>query len=154
MTELHNMSVPSRTRLTIKRSGLDGRRFRVDLARAIAAGRARVNIDRLRRQLPRDGAACLLSAVEGRSTSSPRHDAATRVHARCMKALDELNLPDRFGFFVRDPDAPGDAPVSAAAAVAILAARSGPLYVPGRFEPSLITIEPVTLFFPCVDDHD
>jgi hypothetical protein len=42
--------------------------------------------------------------------------------------------------------------VSAPAALAILAARSGPLYLPGRFEPSLITAGAVTLFFPLIED--
>ena len=52
-----------------------------------------------------------------------------------------------------ETDAPDDVSVPAAAAIAILAARSGPLYLPGRFEPSLITIAPVTLFFPdCAAD--
>ena len=157
MTELHHMSVPPRTRLRIKRASLEGRRYRVDIAGATDVRQRRVNVDRIRRQLPRDGTACLLPLVqEAWWKSAPEGDAAEHVREACARALDDLQLPDRLGFFVHEPDAPEDSPVPTAAAIAILAARSGPLYVPGRFEPSLMTIEPVTLFFPSVeeDDHD
>ncbi len=63
-------------------------------------------------------------------------------------ALRDLRLPEGFGFFVDEPDELDHAVVADAAAIAILAARSGPLYLPGRFEPSLITLSPVTLLFP------
>ena len=146
MNELHNMSVPPRTTLTIRSARLAGTRYRIDLAKSVAA--RRVNTDRLRRLLPKEGAACLLNTVDETRTVPPGQDAASRVRELCLAAVRELRLPDGLGFFVHEPDMPEDVQVPAAAAVALLAARSGPLYVPGRFEPSLITIEPATLFFP------
>jgi hypothetical protein len=65
--------------------------------------------------------------------------------------LSHAGLPGGFGFFVEETLGPDLIALPAAAAVAILAARSGPLYLPGRFEPSLITAGAVTLFFPVLE---
>jgi hypothetical protein len=155
VTDLHNMSVPSRTTLTIKRANLGGRRYRIDLASAPKDSRRSVDIDRIRRQLPRDGARCLLPLVSRTHLAAAGKDVDAHFRELCTKALEDLRLPNRLGFFVHEPAGPQDVRVPAAAAIAILAARSGPLYVPGRFEPSLMTIQPVTLFFPCTEaDRD
>src|SRR5262249_15091716 len=99
-----------------------------------------------------DGGTYLLNLIEpgaGASTTGRRGaDVHRRLKSLCDGARQHLQLPDSLGFFVDEPDAPDDVSVPAAAAIAILGARSGPLYLPNRFEPSLITMAPVTLFFP------
>ena len=151
MSELHNMSVPSRTVLTVRRAPLRGRRYRVDLWKSIGERRSR-STRRMVSTIRAGSGRSLLNLVEradGRGLT-PLRGAA--VHARlkslCEGALEELQLPDALGFFVSERDTPDDVSVPLAAAIGILAARSGPLYLPHRFEPSLITIVPVTLFFP------
>ena len=151
MSELHNMSVPPRTVLTVRREQLHGRRYRVDLWK-FTGQRTKQNIDRVVRTIRTDGGMYLLNLIERcadkRTTVRSRADVPTRLKAACEAQLQNLQLPDSLGFFVDETDAPDDVSVPAAAAIAILAARSGPLYLPNRFEPSLITIAPVTLFFP------
>jgi hypothetical protein len=152
MTELHNMSVPPRTTLKINRASLAGERYRIDLAKAVAGAKPRVSIERIGRRLSKEGAASLVPLLDATSPSACTEDVETRVRRLCMSALAQLRLPDRLGFFVHETGPCGDAQVPVLAAIAILAARSGPLYIPGRFEPSLITTETVTLFFPPSSD--
>jgi len=151
MTELHNMSVPPRTTFRVRRERLVGRRFRVNLRTSIPGATPESN-ETIARRIRNDNGAYLLKLIEGRDSHrrrGARHgDASAQLRAVCETALALLSLPAGLGFFVDEPDAPGDVAVPAAAAVAILAARSGPLYLPGRFEPSLISLKPVTLFFP------
>jgi hypothetical protein len=145
VTELHNMSVPPRTVLTVARQLTPGRRFRVDLAGPLDARGETVTSRTLR--LREEGAACLLDLLDGgNATTGP----GLRLQALCAEALARLQLPGGFGFFVEEEPRPGDTLVAPAAAIAILAARSGPLYLPGRFEPSLIALKPATLLFPVV----
>lgn len=149
MSELHNMSVPPRTVLTVIRARLQGRRFRVDLVKL--TGERSTLSGRIARTIRTDGGKYLLNVIErtgARTTGRPCTDVHSRLKTLCDDALEHLQLPDSLGFFVEETNAPDDVCVPAAAAVAILAARSGPLYLPTRFEPSLITIVPVTLFFP------
>lgn len=146
------MSVPPRTVLTVRRERLNGRRYRVNLVKALRARGPRMSAEILTRSIRNDSGAYLLKLIgdtpgagaAGRGAAGAR----ARLRALCAAAVAELGLPDGFGFFVNETDGGGDAVVSAAAAAGVLAARSGPLYLPGRFEPSLIAIDPVTLFFP------
>jgi len=62
--------------------------------------------------------------------------------------LARLRFPPGIGFFLDDERRAEHPALRGAAAIGVLAARSGALYLPGRFEPSLITLKPVTLFFP------
>ena len=151
MSELHNMSVPSRTVLTVRREQLHGRRYRVDLGKVTDPWSMR-HTKRIDNTIRTDGGSFLLNLIEpgaGAVTTGPAGpDVHTRLKTLCEGALQTLQLPDSLGFFVDETDAPDDVFVPAAATIAILAARSGPLYLPHRFEPSLIAIAPVTLFFP------
>jgi hypothetical protein len=162
VTELHNMSVPPRTVLAVKRERLAGRCFRVDLGRVVVPGPGRPwGPDSLARAFREAGAACGLALLECAGTRIPAaefgerlarcrsyHDPAGRLEAICGEALAKVRLPARLGFFLEEPDPPGECRLDGAAALAVLAARSGPLYLPGRFEPSLVAPSPVTLFFP------
>jgi hypothetical protein len=158
MTELHNMSVPPRSVLTVQRAELSGQRYRVAIGAAdtLTAGLDAAALTRCFRE---HGAACAWTLLHAGKTQSKRDfmvavarrgrdpNAAADLRQLCDRALRALCLPDGFGFFVEEAR-PDDPTVPGAAALAILAARSGPLYVPGRFEPSLITAGEVTVFFP------
>lgn len=151
MTELHNMSVPPRTQLAVRRAHLRGRRYRLDLWTSIARRAPSADAAAVMRRIRKDGGAYLLGLIEspGAAKTSPgQAGVPARLRRLCMAALGRLQLPNGFGFFVDEPDDPEDRALDAAAAIAILAARSGPLFLPGRFEPSLIILHPVTLFFP------
>jgi len=159
MTELHNMSVPSRSVVTVQREELRGRRYRVAIAVPTSATPGSPADALLTQSFREDGAACALALLNrsGPPTTDQfrklialyRRDRKSLATLRqvCDAALSQLGLPDGMGFFVEEW-APSADIVPAAAAIAILAARSGPLYLPGRFEPSLITGGCVTLFFP------
>jgi hypothetical protein len=163
MTDLHNMSVPSRSVLTVQREELHGRRYRVAIGQS-ANGCSRWPDDAvLTRYLRADGAACALAMLH--PSPPPTADALRQQIVRfrrttnalatlrelCDAALTNLDLPDGFGFFV-DETQRSLTPLSVAATIALLAARSGPLYLPGRFEPSLITAGVSTLFFPSFEE--
>jgi hypothetical protein len=159
MTDLHNMSVPSRSVLTVQRAELHGRRYRVAIGQS-AIGCSRWPDDAvLTRYFRGDGAACALAMLHPSpppTTAELRQqidrfrrttNALATLRELCDAALTSLDLPDGFGFFVDDTQS-SLTPLSVAATIALLAARSGPLYLPGRFEPSLITAGAATLFFP------
>lgn len=142
--ELHNMSVPSRTVLTVARQTIRGRRYRVDLEKTVRE-RFCGSVDDFTQRLRQDGSVCM---VELLANTADAGEPRTVLKRLCEEELAALRMPQGFGYFVEEPESPFSNTVSTAAAVAILAARSGPLYVPGRFEPSLINLRPVTLFFP------
>jgi hypothetical protein len=160
MTELHNMSVPPRSVLTVQREALQGTRYRVVIDASAIGGTDVLDDAALTRCFREDGAACALAVLHRgpRLTTAQfrnqiasfrgTNDTAGNLRQLCETALGELRLPDGLGFFVDETPSPGLSPISRGAAIAILAARSGPLYLPGRFEPSLITAGAVTLFFP------
>ena len=166
MTALHNMSVPPRSVLTVQRNALHGRRYRVVIDASAIGGTEVLDDAALTRCFREDGAACALAVLHRgpRLTTAQfrtqvagfRHadDTAIKLRWLCETALSELRLPDGLGFFVDDTPSPGLSPISRGAAIAILAGRSGPLYLPGRFEPSLITAGAVTLFFPSATRGD
>lgn len=164
MTELHNMSVAPRSMLTLQRAELPGRRFRVAISKS-AVGYGKWPDDaELTRYFREDGAACALAVLNPALPLTAAQlrkqiakfrrvkDALATLQEQCDAALRRLHLPDGFGFFVDEMQGPRLAPLSVAATLAILAARSGPLYLPGRFEPSLITAGAVTLFFPSLEE--
>jgi hypothetical protein len=66
------------------------------------------------------------------------------------EALRKAGVPDRVGlFFEEQGEQETDPLLPAAAALAVLARRSGPLYLPSRrFECSLVHPRPFILFFP------
>jgi hypothetical protein len=159
MTELHNMSVPPRSVLSVQRAVLSGRRYRISSTKTLCTWTG-LDEARLTDCLRRDGAACALALLRARrrpmttafATNLAKHrlDAAAPATLRqtCDVALSRLGLPEGFGFFVDESLQSGDRELSTTEAIAVLAARSGPLYLPGRFEPSLIVPRDVTLFFP------
>ena len=162
MTELHNMSVPPRSTVTLQREELHGRRYRVAIGKS-AIGCSRWPDDAvLTRCFREDGVACALAmlnpgpaltVVQLRNQIARlrrTRNALATLRQRCAAALGSLHLPDGFGFFV-DETQSSLTPLSLAATIALLAARSGPLYLPGRFEPSLITAGAATLFFPALE---
>lgn len=186
---LHNMSVPSTSRLTVARARLDGTRFAVDLEQAFGH-KAETIRDRLARggwraafrllepwstarrqtrksrtpqngrsRAPHDGKS--RTAQDGR-TPTP-HDGKSRTPRACrsrtahdlerilQQALEDAGVPARLGVFLDEGRGPeGATPLAPAAALAVLARRSGPLYLPSRrLEPSLVDPrKPFVLFFP------
>jgi hypothetical protein len=140
------MSVPPRTTLRVARQRVSGRRYRIDLEARIRERFPRKNPADFLARAREDAGAALLELIDDRGDQEGAPVA--RLARICGTALEQLRLPAGFGYFVDEPTSPGIAKVHPAAAIAILAARSGPLYLPGRFEPSLIALRPVTLFFP------
>jgi hypothetical protein len=174
MSELHNMSVPSRSVVTVQREVLRGQRYRVAIGEMAGTdGHWRgdlgdpkfpwVDDAALTRCFRENGAACALAVLnlDGPPMKDSFHDAVARfrrdssamvtLRQQCDAALRRIGLPDGFGFFVDDATGPDPETLCGGASIAILAARSGPLYLPGRFEPSLITAGPITLFFPTLE---
>jgi len=158
MTRLHNMSVPPRSVLRVERCVLKGRRYHVDLCGGHAApGATAVELTALFR---RHGVLCAAALIDA-SRACPSAEEITarigrltddgarrRVERQCAKALEGLRLPAGFGVFIDEEPAPGQRRLGPAEAIAVLAARSGPLLMSGRFEPSLISVTRTTLWFP------
>jgi hypothetical protein len=145
---LHNMSVPSTSRVTVSRVAHPGRRFRVSLA--FQAGRAR---SALRERLGRRGwrAAWDVLAAAGESPPSGRGGRTREALERRLEdAVSRAGVPDRIGVFLDEDVGDESVPIlEPAAALAVLARRSGPLYLPSRpLEPSLADPRPLVLFFP------
>lgn len=162
MTVLHNMSVAPRSMLTLQREEVRGRRVRV----AIGGSGWPDNVV-LTRCFRDDGAACALAILQAGAplkvtrlraaiiTVRGIRNATDTLRQFCETALADLRLPIGFGFFVEEAEGTGKVQtLSVAASIAILAARSGPLYLPGRFEPSLITAGVATLFFPSLQETE
>ncbi len=158
MTQLHNMSVPPRSVLRVERCVLTGRRYHVDLCGGHAApGATAAELTALFR---RHGIVCAAALIDA-SRACPSADeisarigrltderAGRRVERECAKALEALRLPAGLGVFVDEDPAPEQRRLGTTEAIAVLAARSGPLFMPGRFEPSLINVARTTLWFP------
>lgn len=145
--ELHNMSVPSTSTIAVRRAHFAGRRFRVDLASGAASGR----LAALHRQLARTGwraaRAILEAAGDTPKKGKPRSRQALERHLEA--ALASAGVPASVGVFLEEPDDPSLPLLGAAAALAVLARRSGPLYLPNRrLEPSLVRLTSAVLFFP------
>jgi hypothetical protein len=142
-TLLHNMSVPSSSTITVGRAAMTGRRYRVTERSFGASGRT---IAQIRVLIAQEGEVALLKLLDQRAPSgvsnSPR-----ALQEICDRALRKVNIPDAIGVFVEEPLKNGGPSLDLAAAIAVLARRSGPLYLPNRFEPSLVSPCNVTLFF-------
>lgn len=165
---LHNMSVPPRSTVAVRRCRLRGRYFELcepdtggDFATLTLASRV----------LERHGAVAALVMIghgfdpewvltgdfertARRLAEEPEYavtaDSNDRLNTLWHDALAAAGVPAQLGIF-----APGGAPrgrrakLDEVASLAVLARRSGPLYLPERpFEPSLIRIGGGVLFFP------
>jgi len=132
---LHNMSVPPTSRVTVSRVRLPGLRFGVDLAGALGK-----NGGDLRDSLAKGTWRRVCSLV---GPGLERH---------LLAELQKAGVPDRPGVFLEPEESVPDRPpaLPPAAALAVLARRSGPLYLPSRrLEPSLADpSRPLVLFFP------
>jgi hypothetical protein len=146
---LHNMSVPSRSTVVVRRAELPGVRYSIDcrsltgpVADALRSHGARAVLA----LLETSGGLLFKAALRRPWRRSVEHVAAERF----TRALADAGIPERVGVFVTpDPGAPQAPPTNLATALAVLARRSGALYLPRRrFTPSLIVPAHVVLTFP------
>ena len=149
---LHNMSVPPRSMLKVSRRRLPGIRYVFDChslpEECVAALRSH-------------GAAAALALIEGHTERLSRTangsglsaDLEELLAAQMSEALRVARVPERIGVFLDDDPDPAEArSLSVAAALAVLARRSGPLYLPRRrFAASLIVPAKGVLVFPSMD---
>jgi hypothetical protein len=148
--QLHNMSVPPTSTLSVTRARHPGRRFRVDLTDQLSRGSAAG----LRRRLGERGweLAWTLLTKAGQGPPRPHRRRRTReaLEAHLEDALRRACVPDRVGVFLEEWNEPCPPKLlDPAAALAVLARRSGPLYLPRRpLDPSLVDPRPLVLFFP------
>lgn len=126
---LHNMSVPPTSRVTVSRVRLPGLRFGVDLAGALDK-----QGDEIRDSLAKGGWRSVWARIgppnealeadwwlgRGRAEDMERH---------LLEELQKAGVPDRPGVFLEEEEASPDRPpaLSPAAALAVLARRSGPI---------------------------
>lgn len=145
---LHNMSVPSTSRVTVARTRPPGLRFVVDLEWYLNRRKSP-----LRERLARRGwaAAWEILAAAGdapRGASRAKDPAVLERHLE--RSLRKAGVPNRIGLLLEDCVAAEAAQrLRPAATLAVLARRSGPLYLPSRrLEPSLADPQELVLFFP------
>ena len=165
---LHNMCVPSRSTLTVRREWLGGRCFdvcpRVDAPTARAPARRSPNWTA--RALRDSGTPALLALLleppqpagswqqrvaRQRRRLARQADLRARVDEAIDRALSDAGVPRRVGVFVpRGAFAPeGATRLGFAASLAVLGRRSGPLYLPDRqVDGSLVGLCDVLLVFP------
>jgi hypothetical protein len=143
------MSVPSTSTVRVVRAVHPGLRLRVALASQLSRPR-----ERLRERLGRGGWLAAWEMLEAIGEAPPRAGGHRRRPAALERhledALRKAGVPDRVGVFLEE-DVGFDTrpPLSPAAALAVLARRSGPLYLPSRrLECSLADPQPLVLFFP------
>ena len=150
---LHNMSVPPRSTLQVRRASHPGRRFRVDLTEQLSRGSA----TGLRRRLGERGWnlawSLLTKAGDGPPRPHRKHRTRDVLVGHLEDALRRAAVPDAVGVFLDEgPRASRARPLGPAATLAVLARRSGPLYLPARaLDPSLVDPRPLVLFFPEVN---
>jgi hypothetical protein len=171
---LHNMSVPPRSALRLARAVLPGRRYLVDgLPRGSDSESAAARTRAVQECLALDGMAALAALVElhraGRKPTparvrriARRHrgDPAATVDRAFAEVLPLAGVPDTLGVFLPAPPRAavdffrrGPTPLDPLTSLAVLAHRSGPLYVPARpVEPSLIVLERSVLVIPEFDE--
>jgi hypothetical protein len=144
---LHNMSVPPRSTVQVSRSALPGLRYFVDcrwLSPTIVQG------------LRSEGAAAMLALLQNGDgnvdevTDKTSKEVEERALDCLTLALADRGVPRQIGVFVPEDHRPRDVHrLSRAATLAVLARRSGPLYLPRRrFNPSLIAPLTAVLVFP------
>lgn len=146
---LHNMSVPPTSRVQVERALHPGLRLRVSLAWQLGRPRTALR-ERLGRGGWRAAWAILESAGEAPRRAAGRHRRPEALAEHLEKALRRAGVPDRVGLFIEEDVAAKTGPLlPPAAALAVLARRSGRLYLPGRrLECSLVDPHPLVLFFP------
>jgi len=144
------MSVPATSRLTVARHRLPGLRFVVRLAHAAGLGGGEI-----RDRLAKDGwrAAWRFLALRGDAPQTRGRKRSQEALERHLEAaLERADVPARVGVFLAEEDAAPEVAriLEPAAALAVLARRSGPLYLPSRrLEPSLADPRrSFVLFFP------
>lgn len=146
---LHNMSVPSTSSLTVVRATHPGLRFRAALAWQLERPHGTLR-DRLRRGGWKAAWNLLEQAGDtpARAVGRRRREDLLAAHLEARRR--EAGVPDRVGVFLEEDVADESSPLlSPAAALAVLARRSGPLYLPSRApEVSLADPLPLVLFFP------
>lgn len=150
--EYQNMSVPPFSGLTVGRATLAGPRFAIDIGAALQkGGRPAPTLPAVLGRLRRCGwraAAQLLGLGPGGRGREARRAQRAAVAEILGTALSSAGVPDRIGLFCPDAD-PSANRLEPAACLAVLARRSGPLYLPARsLEPSLVQVTPLTLVFP------
>jgi hypothetical protein len=146
---LHNMSVPPRSTVTVRRAKLPAVRYLVD-------GEFLDGPDW--KPFRSEGATALLRTLKPRTLRSLSKATGmtwpgdpTQLFERWMTwALSRAAVPDRVGVFVSDgEDGLGARPLPDDAVLAVLARRSGPLYLPRRqFAASLMAPARLVLLFP------
>lgn len=146
--QLFNMSVPATSRINVARALLPGLRFRIRLHEQVKRPSL---LDRNR--LARGGWRAAWELLEHAGDAPGRPPKTKRRRDLLEEHLDNARkaagVPDRLGVFVPDTDAATGTLLPPAAAFAVLARRSGPLYVPTRrLEPSLADPLAFVLFFP------
>jgi hypothetical protein len=150
MTDLlHNMSVPPTSRIQVARALFPGLRLRVGLAWQLDRPRPA-----LRERLGRGGWRAAWAILESAGEAPPRRAGRQRkpeaLEQHLEDALRRAGVPDRVGLFLEEDIAAETGPLlPPAAALAVLARRSGRLYLPSRrLECSLVDPHPLVLFFP------
>ena len=147
---LHNMSVPPTSTLQVRRASHPGRRFRVDLTEQLSRGSA----TGLRRRLGERGWdlawSLLTKAGDGPPRPHRKHRSRGVLVEHLEDALRRAAVPDAVGVFLEEEHGAGPArSLGPAATLAVLARRSGPLYLPARvLDPSLVDPRRLVLFFP------
>ena len=148
---LHNMSVPPTSQVQVARAAFPGLRFCLRFPRI--EGRW---LHTLRDGLARGGWRKAWTVLESRDDAPTTGRGAARrqedLERHMLDSLHRAGVPDRLGVFLDEFQAdPGTVrPLPPAAILAVLARRSGRLYVPSRrLEPSLADPCGVAvLFFP------
>lgn len=91
-------------------------------------------------------------ALAGRIDTEASPAGMEHLEQRLHEAASRAGIPDRMGVFIEPSDCAfraGSVPLDALASLAVLAHRTGPLYVPSRaIEPSLLVLAPSVLVFP------
>jgi hypothetical protein len=172
---LHNMSVPSRSVLRCERTVLPGRRYLVDgLPRGTDAEAGIDGVRALHEYLAAYGMAALAALIElaraGRKVEPAkvrsrarkfRGDPAEAVERAFGQALSLAGVPDALGVCLPAPPLAAvdlirrDGPtlLDPLTSLAVLAHRSGPLYLRARpVEPSLIVLERCVLVIPDLEE--
>jgi hypothetical protein len=146
---LNNMSVPSTSRLTVVRAAHPGLRFRAALAWQLERPHSALR-DRLRRGGWKAAWDLLERAGDAPARTPGRRRREDLLAAHLEARLCASGVPDRVGVFLEESVGDESSPLlPPAAALAVLARRSGPLYLPSRaLEVSLADPLPLVLFFP------
>jgi hypothetical protein len=147
---LHNMSVPPTSVLQVRRANHPGRRFRVDLTEQLSRGTAAGQRRRLGERGWELAWTLLTKAGDGPPRPHRKHRTREALVEHLEEALRRARVPHAVGVFLGEVSGAGPARrLGPAATLAVLARRSGPLYLPARgLDPSLADPQPLVLFFP------